>query len=52
MIKPGLVTDLVGLPLPMLVFVYHRDRSMAGGGPSSLLGRGNYPVEQRAASRG
>jgi len=49
MIKPGLVTDLVGLLV--LVFVYHRDRSMAGGGPSSLLGRGNYPVEQRAASR-
>ncbi|SHM13402.1 TRAP transporter permease [Vreelandella subglaciescola] len=52
MIKPGLVTDLVGLPLLALVFVYHRHRSMAGGGPSSLFGRGSYPAEQRAASRG
>lgn len=48
MIKPGLITDVVGLPFLALVFVYHRHRSMAGGGPSSPFGRGSYPVEQRA----
>lgn len=49
MIKPGLITDVVGLPLLALIFVYHRHRSMAGGGPSSPFGRGSYPLKDRAA---
>ncbi|NWN82668.1 MAG: TRAP transporter permease [Halomonas sp.] len=50
MIKPGLLTDVVGLPLLALVFLYHRQRSIAGGGPSSPFGRGSYPATRGAGN--
>ncbi|MFC3281995.1 TRAP transporter permease [Litchfieldella rifensis] len=49
MIKPGLATDIPGLILLVLVFVYHRHRSIADGGPSALFGKGSYPAKQRSA---
>lgn len=48
MIKPGLMTDIPGLILLALVFVYHRHRSIAAGGPSSFFGRGSYPAAQHS----
>ncbi|EPC02346.1 hypothetical protein L861_15020 [Litchfieldella anticariensis FP35 = DSM 16096] len=48
MIKPGWMTDIPGLVLLVLVFVYHRHRSIAGGGPSALFGKGSYPARQRS----
>ncbi|MBB3189692.1 TRAP transporter permease [Halomonas cerina] len=48
MIKPGLTTDLPGLALLGLVFLFHRHRSIAAGGPSSLFGRGSYPAAQHS----
>ncbi|GGY01117.1 C4-dicarboxylate ABC transporter [Litchfieldella qijiaojingensis] len=49
MIKPGLMTDIPGLILLALVFIYHRHRSISGGGPSALFGKGSYPARQRSA---
>ena len=47
MIKPGLVTDIPGLVLLALLFLYHRHRSIAAGGPSAPFGRGSYPAKSR-----
>lgn len=49
MIKPGLMTDIPGMVLLILVFLYHRHRSIAGGGPSSLFGKNSYPRSERPA---
>ncbi|SDL17022.1 TRAP transporter, 4TM/12TM fusion protein [Modicisalibacter muralis] len=49
MIKPGLMTDIPGMVLLILVFLYHRHRSIAGGGPSSLFGKNSYSRNERPA---
>ncbi|GAA5176096.1 MULTISPECIES: TRAP transporter permease [Halomonadaceae] len=51
LIKPDLMTDVPGLALLALVFLYHRHRSIAGGGPSAPFGRGSYPAKSGAAGR-
>ncbi len=47
MIKPGWVTDLPGLAAMVLLYLYHRHRSVAAGGPSAPFGRGSYPASAR-----
>lgn len=44
MIKPGWTSDLPGLALMALIYLVHRHRSIAAGGPSSPFGRGSYPA--------
>jgi TRAP transporter 4TM/12TM fusion protein len=48
MIKPGWLTDLTGLATLTVVYLVHRHRSIAAGGPSSPFGRGSYPASRRA----
>ncbi|MEX0607085.1 MAG: TRAP transporter permease, partial [Halofilum sp. (in: g-proteobacteria)] len=47
MIKPGWTTDLPGMALMVLLYLYHRHRSIAAGGPSAPFGRGSYPLNAR-----
>lgn len=49
MIKPGLMTDIPGMVLLVLVFFYHRHRSIAGGGPSAPFGKNSYSPSERLA---
>lgn len=42
MIKPGLMSDIPGMVVLVLVFLYHRHRSIANGGPSAPFGRNSY----------
>jgi TRAP-type uncharacterized transport system fused permease subunit len=49
MIKPGLMTDIPGIILLVLVFLYHRHRSVAAGGPSAPFGRNSYALNERPA---
>ncbi len=48
MIKPGWTTDLPAMVLMALLYLYHRHRSIAAGGPSAPFGRGSYPAGRRA----
>lgn len=47
MIKPGWTTDLPAMAVMVLLYLYHRHRSIAVGGPSAPFGRGSYPVSAR-----
>jgi len=49
MIKPGMMTDMPGIVLLVLFYLYHRHRSVSNGGPSAPFGRGSYPVASRPA---
>ncbi len=49
MIKPGLTTDIPGLILLVLLYVYHRHRSIVAGGPSAPFGRNSYALNERPA---
>jgi len=48
MIKPGLTSDIPGIVLLVLIYLLHRHRSIARGGPSAPFGRGSYPQAERA----
>src|SRR5699024_8261467 len=41
MIKPGLTSDIPGIVLLVLIYLLHRHRSIARGGPSAPFGRGS-----------
>lgn len=47
LIKPGLHTTLIGIALLVLVYVYHRHRSVKNGGPSAPFGRNSYALTER-----
>lgn len=49
MIKPGLFTDIPGIIVLVLLYIYHRHRSIANGGPSAPFGKNSYSPGERPA---